>query len=106
MQLSIVNFSKKLDYENNSLHEIEIAKGQIEHKEPILVGFFILQYAKLRLIELYYFYFIKFCDANKFEKLKFVVCWEYTGFLYLVFAERELEDCIRREGKQSEISCN
>ena len=37
---------KKLDHVNNSLYEVELAKAQIEHKEPIIVGFFILQYAK------------------------------------------------------------
>ena len=39
---------KKLDHVNNSLYEVEPAKAQIEHKEPIIVGFFILQHAKLR----------------------------------------------------------
>ena len=43
---------KKLDLLNNSLYEDELAKAQFEHKEPIIVGFFILQYAKLRKLEL------------------------------------------------------
>ena len=34
---------KKLDHVNNSLYDVELAKAQIEHKEPIIVGFFILQ---------------------------------------------------------------
>ena len=34
---------KKLNHVNNSLYEVELAKAQIEHKEPITVGFFILQ---------------------------------------------------------------
>ena len=34
---------KKLDHVNNSLYEVELAKTQIELKEPIIVGFFILQ---------------------------------------------------------------
>ena len=38
---------KKQDDVNNSLYEVGLAKPQIEHKEPIIVGFFILQYAKL-----------------------------------------------------------
>ena len=37
---------KKLDPVNNSLHEVELAKAQIEHKEPINVGFLSLQCAK------------------------------------------------------------
>ena len=42
-----IKLFKKLDHVNNSLYEVELAKGQIERKEPIIVGFSILQYAKL-----------------------------------------------------------
>ena len=44
---------KKLDHVNNYMYEIEVAKAEIEHKEPIIVGFFILQSDKLRMLELY-----------------------------------------------------
>ena len=54
---------KWLDHFNNSLYEVEIAKAEIEHKEPIIVGFFILQYAKLRMLELYYNLFTRFPDV-------------------------------------------
>ena len=55
---------KKLHHVNNSLYEVELAKAQIEHKEPIIVVFFILQYAKLRMLELYCNFFTRFCDVN------------------------------------------
>ena len=61
---------KNLDYVNDSLYEVELAKAQIKHKEPIIVGFFILQYAKLRMLELYYNFFTRFCDVNKFEEFE------------------------------------
>ena len=83
---------KKLDHVNNSLYEVELAKAQIEHKEPIIVGFFILQYAKLRLLELCYNFFTRFCDVNKFEELEMD-----TDSLYLALVEKELDDCIRPE---------
>ena len=86
------NLFKKLDHVNNSLYEIELAKAHIENKEPIIVGFFILQYAKLRMLELYYNFFTRFCDVNKFEELEMD-----TDSLYLALAEKELEDCIRPE---------
>ena len=35
-------FFKKIDQLNYSLYEIELAKTEIEHEEPIFVGFFIL----------------------------------------------------------------
>ena len=50
------------------LYEIELLKSTIEHKESIIVGFFILQYAKLRRLELYYNFIDKFCDLNTFEE--------------------------------------
>ena len=78
---------KKLDHMNNSLYEVELAKAQMEHREPIF-----LQYAKLRMLELYYNFFTRFCDVNKFEELKMD-----TDSLYPALAEKELEDCIRPE---------
>ena len=77
---------------NNSLFEVELAKAQIEHKEPIIVGFFILQYAKLGILELYYNFFTRFCEVSKFEELEMD-----NDSLYLALAEKELEDCIRPE---------
>ena len=61
-KLSTASFLKKLNHLNDNLYEIESVKADVEHKEPIIVGFFILQYAKLRMLELYYNFFQKFCD--------------------------------------------
>ena len=47
-------FFKRLDHINDQLYEVELAKAEIEHREPIIVGFFILQYAKHRILELCY----------------------------------------------------
>ena len=87
-------FFKRLDYINDQLYEVELAKAEIEHREPIIVGFFILQYAKLRMLELYYNFFERFCDVNKFEELEMD-----TDSLYLALSEKELYDCIREESK-------
>ena len=45
---------KRLDHINDQFYEVELAKADIEHRKPIIVGFFILQYAKLIMLELYY----------------------------------------------------
>ena len=76
---------KRLDHINDQLYEVEMAKAEIEHREPIIVGFFILQYAKLRMLELYYNFFERFCDVNKFEELEMD-----TDSLYLALSEKEL----------------
>ena len=84
----------RLDHVNDQLYEIELAKTGIEHREPVTVGFFILQYAELRMLELYYNFFERFCDVNNFEELKMD-----TDSLYLALSEKELYDCIREESK-------
>ena len=86
------NLFKQLDHVNNSLFEVDLAKAQIDHKEPIFVGLFILQNVKLRILELYYNFFTKLCDVNKFEELKMD-----TDLLYLALAEKDLGDCVRPE---------
>ena len=83
---------KRLDHMNNSLYEVELSKAEIDQKEPIIVGFSILQYAKLRMLELYYNSFTRYCELNKFEELEM-----NTDSLYLALAEKELEDCLKPE---------
>ena len=75
---------KRLDHINDQLCEVEMAKAQIEQRETIIVGFFILQYAKLRILELYYNFFERFCDVNKFEELEMD-----TDSLYLALSEKK-----------------
>ena len=82
-------FFKRLNIVAKDLYEVELVKSTIEHREPIIVGFFILQYAKLRMLELYYNFFDEFCDVNKFEELEMD-----TDYLYLALAEEDLDDCI------------
>ena len=83
---------KRLNTVQNDLYGIELLKSTIEHKEPIIVGFFILQYAKLRMLELNYNFFDKFCDVNQFEEIE-----KDTDSLYLALTEENLYDCIRPE---------
>ena len=89
---------KRLNIIDEKLYEVELVKSEIEHREPIIVGFFILQYAKLRMLELYYNFFVKYCDINKFEELEMD-----TDSLYLALAEEELYDCIRPDKKREWI---
>ena len=41
---------KRLNTVEKDLYEIELLKSTIEHREPIIFGFFIFQYSKLRLL--------------------------------------------------------
>ena len=81
---------REFNHVDNTLYDVELATAEIDHKEPIIVEFFILNCAKLRMLEL----FTTFCDVNKFGDLEMV-----TDSLYLFSAEKKLEDCIRPEMK-------
>ena len=96
---------KRLTTFEKDLCEVKLSKSTIEHREPIIVGFFILQYAKLRMLEIYYNFFEKFCDVNKFEELEID-----TDSLDLALAEENLYDCIQPDkraawGKMRENDC-
>ena len=80
---------KRPNFINDRLYEVELVKSEIEHREPIIVGFFILHYAKLSMLELYYNFFKKFCDTEKYEELEMD-----TDSLYLALSEENLEDII------------
>ena len=83
---------KRLNHITGQLWEVELVKPEIEHREPIIVGLFILQYAKQRMLELYYNFFKKFRDTDKYEELEME-----THSLYLAFSEESLEDVILPE---------
>ena len=84
---------------NDQLYEVELAKSKIEQKEPINVGIFILQYAKLRMLELYYNFFKKFCEFDKYEEMEMD-----TNSLYLALVEKELYDCIQGEKRPDRVA--
>ena len=80
---------KRLNHKTDQLYEVELVKSEIEHREPIIVGIFILQYAKLRMLELYYNFSKKFCDTDKYEDFEMD-----TDSFYLALSEEILEDVI------------
>ena len=86
---------KRLDFITDQLHKVELVKSEIEHREPIIVGFFFLQYARLRMLELYYNFFKNFCDTEKYEELEM-----HTDPLILALSEKNMEDIILREKKR------
>ena len=45
-------FFKSLNEMPDQIYELEMSKFCIKHKEPIIVGFFVLPYAKLKMLQL------------------------------------------------------
>ena len=56
----------------NHIAEMELVESEIEHRGPIIVRFFVLQHAKLRLLELYYYFFKDSVILKSMRKLKLI----------------------------------
>ena len=87
-----IKMFKRLNQIIDQRYEVELVKSKIEHWEPIIGGFFILQYAKLRMLQLYYSFLKKFCDTDKYEELEMD-----TDSLYLALSKENVEDVILPE---------
>ena len=85
-------FFERLNCLNRCLSKVESIKSKVEHKEPEIVGFFILQCSKL----FFYNFFHRFCDFISFEEMEMD-----TDSLHLALAHNCREDCIKPELKET-----
>ena len=65
--------------------KLDWLKPTIEHREPIIVGFFILQNAKLSILEIPYNFLHKYYDESKFEEMEMD-----TDYLYQTLANEKI----------------
>ena len=75
---------------NDQLYDVELVKSKIEHKESIIVEFFILHFAKFRMLELYYNFFDSYCKIAKLDDSEMI-----TDSLYLALPKHYLYDCMQ-----------
>ena len=86
---------KRLNFITDHFPEVEVVKSEIEHRELIIVGFFILQYAQLRMLALHYNLFEKYCVPKIYGELEMD-----TESLYLALSEENLADIILPEKRK------
>ena len=85
---------ERVGHFNDHFYQVELAIFEIQHKVPKIAGFFILQYANLRILELRYCFFIKSSDTDWHEEMEMD-----SDSVYLALAEKELYDCLRSDKK-------
>ena len=85
---------KHLENMNNGIFEVEMYKKKVLLDTPIQLGFLILQYAKLRMLEFYYDCLIKYLRPNSFELTEMD-----TDSMYMSLNRKNLDDCVRDEYK-------
>ena len=85
--------------EEEEYYEIEKDKKSLRMNLPIQLGYFILQYAKLRMLQLYYDFMLKFVNRDDFE-----YCEMDTDSAYMALAGPSLESVIKPEMKQKYLT--
>ena len=81
---------KKLTPLTENWNEVETKKEVLQHKLPLQIGFFVYQYAKLRMLEFYFDCIDKFIDRSDYQ-----LCEMDTDSLYMSLSTPTLEDAVR-----------
>ncbi|BFZ06709.1 hypothetical protein BsWGS_09748 [Bradybaena similaris] len=81
---------KKMHEIAPDIYEVETAKEKIRWDLPLQIGFFVYQYAKLRMLEFYYDFLDKFVSRKDFQ-----LCEMDTDSLYLALSAPTLEEVVR-----------
>ena len=83
---------KWLNHITDQMYEVKLVKSKFDLRDPIIVGFFILPYAKLRMLDFYQNFFKFFRDTDKYGEFEM-----HTDSLCLTLSEENLEDVILPE---------
>ena len=78
--------------ENEELYEIEKSKKMIKLNLPIQIGYFILQYAKLHMLQFYYDFMDKYIEREDFE-----YCEMDTDSAYMAISGPSFESVIKSD---------
>ena len=83
---------RKLDIIDENFYEVSKTKKSISMNLPVQIGFFVYQYAKLRMLEFYYDFMDKFIDRSDFE-----YCEMDTDSAYVALSGESVDDLIKPE---------
>ena len=89
-------FFQELNVISDDCYEVGMGKKSIRLDMPTQIGFFILQYAKLRMLQFYYDFIDTYIDRSDFE-----YCQMDTDSAYIAFSSENFEDLIKPEMRQS-----
>ena len=88
-------FRKRLPIAED-VDEVEMAKAHVKWYLPLQIGYFVYQYAKLRMLEFYYDCIDKYIDRKDFQ-----LCEMDTDSLYFVISGANIDQVIKPEKVRS-----
>ena len=86
---------RKLNTLDEELYEVEMSKKKIKYNLPVAVGFFVYQYAKLKMLDFYFGCLLKYCSREDFCYVEMD-----TDSAYLGLSGNSLEDIVKPEMKK------
>ena len=81
---------RDLDEIGDDLYEVTMAKKTIKEDLPIQIGFFVYQYAKLRMLQFYYDFLDVFLDRSDFQYIEMD-----TDSAYIALAGESIEELVK-----------
>ena len=81
---------KHMENMKNGVFEVEMYKSKVMLDTPIQIGFFILQYVKLRMLEFYHDSLVKYLNPNSFELTEMD-----TDSMYTALNKNSFDECVR-----------
>ena len=94
---------RKLENITEDAYEVESCKKTIKLNLPIQVGFFVYQYAKLRMLQFYYDFLDKYLDRADFQ-----TCEMDTDSAYIAISGDSVESLVKPELREEfqQDKCN
>ena len=83
---------RDLEEIHDGVYELKSAKKRIKMNLPIQIGFFVYQYAKLRMLQFYYHCVDRFVERSNYELLEMD-----TDSLYMALAGDSVEELVKPE---------
>ena len=80
---------RQLEIVVDDAYEIEMNKKTVKYTLPVHVGFFVLQYAKMRMLQFYYDFIIRYVERPLFQ-----YCEMDTDSAYLALAGESVDDLV------------
>ncbi|XP_072170299.1 uncharacterized protein [Diadema setosum] len=80
---------------SDDCYEIEMAKKTITENLPIQIGLFVYQYAKLRMLDFYYSFLVKYLDLCDFQ-----MCQMDTDSAYVALAGNSIEALVKQDMRE------
>ena len=83
---------KQLTQLTETTYEVVLSKSKLKWDLTIQIGYFVHQYAKLRMLEFHYDCVDKYLDRSNYQ-----LCEPDTNSLYLAFSTDSFEDAVKPE---------